>query len=219
MSIRLDDVNGLSSATQRAMRLARRLGGYVVSVQYGSEGNRNGNAYLTLRVPVARVQTAVVQLSGLGTILSQNVAITDVQPKVNALERTIVRLTSDISAVDAQLKSPSLTQAERTRLEFRRERLATARRDAVTARTATINRASFATVRLDLTTQKRQQPAAPAGRFTRTIDKAGGILAAEAAWTLLVLAIALPFLLIVALLLWGVRAARRASDRRLLESG
>jgi len=219
MRIRLDDVNGLSNATERAMRLARRLGGYLVSVQYGTEGSRKGNAYLTLRVPVARVQSAVVRLSGLGTILDQHVAITDVQPQVNALERRIVQLTSDISAIDAQLKSPSLSQAERTRLEFRRERLATARREAISSRTATINRASFATVRLELTTQKREQPAAPAGRFTRTIDKAGGILAAEAAWTLLVLAIVLPFVFVVALLVWGLRAGRRLSDRRLLESG
>jgi Domain of unknown function (DUF4349) len=218
MRIRLDDVDGLSGATQRAMRLARRLGGYVVSVQYGSSGSKQGSAYLTLRVPVARVQSAVVTLSQLGTILSQNVRITDVQQQVNGLERQIIRLTSDIAAIDAQLRSANLTAAERTRLEFRRERLATARRQAIDARRATINHASFATVSLDLTTQKAAEKPAPPGRFHRIIGHAGGILAAEAAWTLLVLAVALPFVVLIVLLIWGARTARRLADRRLLES-
>jgi hypothetical protein len=218
MRIRLDDVDGLSGATQRAMRLARRLGGYVVSVQYGSEGSHKGNAYLTLRVPITRVQTAVVRLSGLGTILAQNVRINDVQPQVDALQRRIIRLTSDIEAIDARLKSSGLSDAERVRLQFQRERLVTSRRQAVLSRRATINRASFATVSLDLTTQKREEPAAPAGRFHRIVGHAGGILAAEAAWTLLILAVALPFVVLLALVFFGARTARRLADRRLLES-
>jgi len=218
MRIRLDDVDGLSGATQRAMRLARRLGGYVVAVQYGSEGSRKGDAYLTVRVPIARVQTAVVRLSGLGTILAQNVRITDVQPQVDVLQRRIIRLTSDIESIDARLGAPGLSDAERIRLQFQRERLVTSRRQAILSRRATINRASFATVSLELTTQKHEEPAAPAGRFNRIIGHAGGILAAEAAWTLLILAVALPFLVLLALLLFGARAARRFADRRLLES-
>jgi hypothetical protein len=218
MRIRLDDVDGMSSATQRAMRLARRLGGYVVSVRYGSEGSRKGEAYLTLRVPVGRVQTAVVSLSNLGTILGQNISIQDLQPQVNALERTIIRLKSDIAAIDAQLESGSLSAAERTKLEFRRQRLATQLRQATTARAATINRASFATVSLELTTHRQKEAAAAPGRFRSTIDDAGGILAAEAAWTLLVLAVALPFVLLVTLVFWGIRSARRYADRRLLET-
>jgi uncharacterized protein DUF4349 len=218
MRLQLEDVDGLSGATQRAMRLARRLGGWVAGVEYGSSGNKNGTAFLTLRVPVTRVQSAVVTLSQLGTILSQNVRITDVQQQVNGLERRIIRLTSDIAAIDAQLKSANLTTAERTRLEFRRERLATARQQAVLERRATINRARFATVSLDLTTRKAQEKPAPAGRFHRIIGRAGGILAAEAAWTLLILAVALPFVVLIVLLIWGARAARRLADRRLLES-
>ena len=69
----------------------------------------------------------------------------------------LFRLTSDIAAIDAQLKSANLTTAERTRLEFRRERLATARQQAVLERRTTINRARFATVSLGLTTQIRTQ--------------------------------------------------------------
>jgi Domain of unknown function (DUF4349) len=218
MRIRLDDVDELSGATQQAMRTARRLGGYVVSVQYGSEGAKKGEAYLTLRVPVERVQTAIVRLSNLGTILSQNVNIQDLQPTVTALERSIVRLRSDIAAVDARLRSPGISEAEKARLEFRRERLSSQLTQAVRNRQATINRASFATVSLNLTTHKREEQAAPPGQFRDTLNDVGGILAAEAAWTLLVLAVAAPFVVLLVLAIWGIRSARRLTDRRLLES-
>jgi hypothetical protein len=217
MRIRLDDVDGLSAATQRAMRLARNLGGYVVSVQYGSEGSKQGEAYLTLRVPVRRVQTAIVRLSGLGTILGQNINIQDLQQQVTALERSIVRLKSDIAAIDQRLRAPGISEAEKARLEFRRERLSNQLHDAVRARANTINRASFATVSVNLTTHKREEQAAPPGRFRDTLNDAGAILAAEAAWTLLVLAVAAPFVLLLVLVLWGVRSAKRFTDRRLLE--
>ena len=68
---------------------------------------------MTLRVPVARVQTAVVRLSGLGTLLAQNVRVNDLQTQVDTLERRIVRLNREIGAVDAQLAAPDLSAAER----------------------------------------------------------------------------------------------------------
>lgn len=219
MRLRLDDVDGLSDATLRAMRIARGFGGYVVSVRYdSSDRQERGEAYLTLRVPVERIQNAVLRFSSLGTILDQNIVIRDVQPRVDALERRIVQLRSQIAAVDAQLRNPNVSEADRARLQFRRERLATQLRQAARSRQATIRQAQFATVSLVLTTVKAEKKATPPGRFQRTLDDAGGILLAEAAWTLLVLAVAMPFVLLLALALWGVRAARRLGDRRLLES-
>src|SRR3954451_6913619 len=56
MSVRVHDVDELSRRTAEAMRVARRLGGYVASVQYESPTGRPGTAELVLRVPVGRVQ-------------------------------------------------------------------------------------------------------------------------------------------------------------------
>jgi hypothetical protein len=137
---------------------------------------------------------------------------------VTALERTIVRLRSDIEAIDARLATPGISEAEKARLEFRRERLSNQLRQARRNRAATINRASFATVTLNLTTHKPQEQASPPGTFRETLNDAGGILAAEAAWTLLILAVAAPFVVLLLLVIWGVRGARRLVDRRLLES-
>jgi len=72
MRLRVADVEELSGATKRAMQIAQSLRGYVVSVQYDAPAQGVGGAQIVLRVPTARVQTALTQLSALGTILGQS---------------------------------------------------------------------------------------------------------------------------------------------------
>jgi hypothetical protein len=219
MRIRLEDVDELSDATVRAMRIARRLGGYVVSVEYGTPRSDHGDSYLTLRVPVARAQRAIMRFSSLGTVLGQNIRITDVQPHVDALERRIVELRGRIGAIDARLGSPALSEAERARLEFRRADLVRVLREATRARAAVVRRAQFATMALTLTTaepEKKESP--PPGRVERMLGDAGAVLVKEAAWMLYVLVVAAPLVLLAALAMWGIRTVKRLGDRRLLES-
>ena len=52
-------------ATQRALQVTRSLGGYAVSVSYGS-AEEAGTASLVLRVPTAKVQDAIARLSEPG---------------------------------------------------------------------------------------------------------------------------------------------------------
>ena len=52
LRLRVENVESLSSATRRAMRLARSLGGYVGQVQYATHGGKRGSARVVLRVPV-----------------------------------------------------------------------------------------------------------------------------------------------------------------------
>ena len=72
LTVEVEDSNGVSTAAQEALDLTKSLGGYVVNsnVTTGEEGN----ATLTVRIPVANVQQAIVELSGLGRIVSQQVA-------------------------------------------------------------------------------------------------------------------------------------------------
>ncbi len=219
MRIRLDDVDELSDATVRAMRMARALGGYVVWVRYETPRSERGDSYLTLRVPVLRAQRAIMRFSSLGRVIGQDIQIRDVQPQVDALERRIIELRGRIGAIDVRLRSAGLSEGERARLEFRRGKLVSALREATRARAATIRRARFATMSLTLTTAKpeKKEGAAP-GRIERTLSDAGGVLVKELAWTLFVLAVVAPFVLLAVLAIWGVRAARRLGDRRLLES-
>ena len=192
-------VRDLSETTQAALRRTRSLGGYVRSVNYG-EGDGEGTARLVVRVPIARVQTAILQFSELGTILDQQVSVRDVQPKLDRRFRRIAELNRIILTLSGEEKAAA--QAE---LEDLRAAQAQGRRQA-----------SFATASLVLTTKKESVvPAAP-GRIERAFERAGDVLAAEAVAVVYAAVVAAPFLLLATGLLVVLRVARRRSDERLL---
>jgi hypothetical protein len=192
LTVLVDNTEGLSAKTQRALRATRRLGGYVLSVQYGTPEPSEGTATLRVRIPVSRVQAAIVEFSGLGQILAQQIHIADLQQSLDELTRRIRRL-------------------ERT--GGSKEEIAALRRQ----RTELNRRAAFATVSLDLTTHEPHQKAAPPGRLERAIDDATGVLAAELAIAAYALIVAGPFLLLLAAAFAASRTYRRYADQRLLE--
>jgi Domain of unknown function (DUF4349) len=192
LTVLVDNTADLSATTQRALRATRRLGGYILTVDYGTPEPREGTASLRVRIPVSRVQAAIVQFSGLGRILAQHTQISDLQQSLDELTRRI-----------RQLERTGGSPAEIAAL--RRQR-------------AEINRrATFATVSLDLTTHEPEKnPAAP-GRLERAIDDATGVLAAELAIGAYALIVAAPILLLLAAAFTASRAYRRHADQRLLE--
>jgi Domain of unknown function (DUF4349) len=213
--IRVRNLGDLDKATKRAMSLTRRYGGFVASVDYST--GRRGEAKLVLRVPVDRIQDAIQQFSALGSILTQNISVKDVQQRVSDQTRTIGQLKDAIQRIQTRLRNPNLSPAEREQLEYElgvdRRRLSAIQR----ARDSTVRRAQLARVSLTLTTHKAQ--AAPAGtsRFERTLDDALSVLGAEVAILLYALLVAGPLLV---LLIGGVliaRAQRRRLEERLLE--
>jgi hypothetical protein len=189
MRILVDNPNDLSGATQRALRTTRRLGGYVVTVNYGTPEPTEGTATLRVRIPVSRVQSAIVQFSGLGRILAQQTQITDLQQQLDELTRQIRQAKGNKARIAA----------------LRRERVQLNRR------------AAYATVDLSLTTHEPEKKAVAPGRFDRAIDDAAGVLTAELAIGAYVLIVASPFLLLLGAAFAGSRAYRRYADQRLLE--
>jgi Domain of unknown function (DUF4349) len=192
LTVLVDNTDDLSATTQRALRATRRLGGYILTVDYGTPEPSEGTASLRVRIPVSRVQAAIVQFSGLGRILAQHTQISDLQQSLDELTRRIRRL-------ERTGGSPAEIAA------LRRQR-------------AEINRrTAFATVSLDLTTHEPEKnPAAP-GRLERAIDDATGVLAAELAIGAYALIVAAPILLLLAAAFTASRAYRRHADQRLLE--
>jgi Domain of unknown function (DUF4349) len=188
LRILVDDANDLSTATQRALRTTRRLGGYLVTVNYGTPEPTEGTASLRVRIPVSRVQAAIVQFSGLGRILAQQTQIDDLQQRLDAITREI-RRTKDKTRIAA-------LRRERTELN---------------------RRAAYATVDLALTTHEPEESPAAPSRFDRAVDDAVGVLTAELAIGAYLLIVASPFLLLLAAALAGSRAYRRYLDQRLLE--
>jgi hypothetical protein len=189
LRVLVNDPDELSAATQRALRTTRRLGGYVVTVSYGTPDPAEGTASLRLRVPVSRVQAAIVSFSGLGRILAQQTQITDLQQRLDEITRQLRRTKGDNAKTQA----------------LRRERIAINRR------------AAYATVDLGLTTHEPEAKTAPPGRLDRTIDDATGVLTAELAISAYALIVAGPFLLLLVAAYAGSRAYRRYADQRLLE--
>jgi hypothetical protein len=215
LTVRVADVDALSARTQEAIRLTRRLGGYVVSANF--DAGTEGVSTLVVRVPVKRVQKAVAELSALGTLAAQDVSIRDAQGTLNNQTRRLHQLREEIARLRVQLARPDLSAADRAALELR---LARAQRQAAETRAAQkalARRAAFATVSLELTTTDAAVAApAPPGRIERAARDAASVLAKEVAWILYALIVAAPFVLIAAALAVGARAARRRADDRLL---
>ncbi len=204
LHLQVKNVNALSDATKRAMRFARLVGGYVAYVRYTTPAHGRGTASLIVRVPVDRVQDAIEEYSNLGTILSQKVTVLDVTKAVEEQAREIARLKTQIARIEAG----GVTSRELPRLAELKARL-----DYLTKhRAATVRRAQFARVALELTT-KPKEAAASAGRFNRTIDDAGGVLLREAEILVYALIVVGPLLLLGAAFI----AAGRLRDRRLFE--
>src|SRR5919204_293014 len=115
LRVRVDD-DRLAKVTTRAMQIARGYGGYVASVDMNTPGKR-GTASLVLRVPVTKVEDAVVRLGKLGDVTAQHVRIQDLQRRANVLQREILKLRTTIARLESKLAGP-LSADERIRLQY-----------------------------------------------------------------------------------------------------
>ena len=215
LSLEVEDDDALSDATQQALRIARDLGGYVVSVHYAT--GDQGSASLTLRVPTANAADAVTRLSGLGTILAQNVQIDDLQESLDTLDRREQQVRARIAALGAAIDRAD-DAAERARLEEQRAQARAELRALRASQAATAAEARNATVQLDLQTKQDSGGAVPSSgsRLDRALDKALAVLAWEGI-VLLAVAIAFaPLALAAAAVLATRRTRRRHEEDRLL---
>jgi hypothetical protein len=199
LRLRVKDVESLSTATRRAMTLARRLGGYVGEVQYTTRGGKRGGARIVLRVPVGNLQQALTTLTGLGTILQQQTGILDVTRRADREANQIARLERQL-----EIATPEETPLLRARLHTLRVKHQKLLRSAELAR-----------IVVALTTPAAQA-SVPATGLRKTLDDAGGVLVRELQILLYALVVAGPLLLLGAAGLATARAARRRSDQRLL---
>jgi hypothetical protein len=213
LAVEVKNSDGVSRAAQEALDLTRRLGGHVVSASVTT--GEEGSAALTVRVPVGRVQEAVVQLSALGRIVSQNVAIEDLQSTLNRLERRERSVQAQIAIIVARLESETLDAATRARLEARLANLRAEHRSLRRGLSRTNAEARMATVQLSVATPDAGA-VAPPSRLDRALDEALNVLVWEGVVLLAILIVAAPFA-IVALVAWlGRRVYRRREEDRLL---
>jgi len=212
LDLRVDGLDELSASTQRAMRIARSLGGHVQSVSYDAPSAGIGSAQLTLRVPIARVQSALVQLSSLGTIVGQRFGIEDLQGTVDDLATQIAETQRQIAELNRLLRNPDLLEEERVVLQAQRTEARRRLTDLRAALGGTREEARLATIQLALTTEQLDAAPAEEGAIDRIVD----ILRWEGLAALYVLVVAGP-LVLLGLLVWLVlRLRRRRREARLL---
>ena len=213
LSLRVDDVDALSDATKAAQRVALDHGGSVAALQYDAPAQGVGAAQITLRIPTARVQSALAELAQLGTIVGQRYGIQDLQQQADSLQTQIEQTQRRIAQILAQLGNPNITAESRavlqSRLTSNRQKL-TGLREAMQGTQA---EAKTATVYLSLTTEEIE---ASVGGGSR-LDDVKDVLAWEAIAALYVLVVAGPFVLLGILVWLALRLLRRRETSRLLE--
>jgi hypothetical protein len=216
LRVRVKDFDALGRRTADAMQTIRALGGYVASVDQSTTAGQPGQADLVLRVPVANVQTALIRLSALGTVLDQHVSIRDLNALVNAQRRRILQLRLEIARINAALQQ-SLPADVRLRLQFQLDQARQSLQQATGANAATLRTAAMSRIELTLTTQHAVAVTTHhRGRAGRAVHSAVAFLAAAGAIALAALIIVTPLALLAALLYWGIRAYRRREEARLL---
>ena len=214
LTLSVKDIDALSGATQQALRITRDLGGYLVTASYATSDS--GVSSLTLKVPTANVQEAIVRLSALGKIVAQQVQIDDLQGQIDELTKRETALRERIARLSARLADPALDAETRATLEARRDAARSELAQARAAHAQVAAQARYATIQLRLqTSQSAIVPAAPS-RWDTGLDRAGEILALEAMIALTTLVIVGP-LLLLGLLAWlGRRGLRRREEERIL---
>src|SRR5579864_8218352 len=202
LDVRVKDV---ASATTRATQVATSLGGYAQSVNYSS----GGTSFLELRVPAQNVKIAISRLASLGTIVSQNLSVTDLEHDLQAESAQIAELRRTVAALAAALRNPSLPDAQRVILQIRLANAKSALSQRLHARAGTIASGTLATKAAVVPLPHHR------GRLGRIVHSAVGFLGLEGAIALYALIAISPFALIGALA-WSLREARRRRVERLV---
>jgi len=217
MALRVKDLDALTDRTNEAMRVVRSFGGYVASVQQATGSGKPGQADLVLRVPVGHVESALVQLSELGTVLYRQLSIVDLEQALRQQQQRILRLKLFIARATEQLKR-DLPADVRLRLQLQLQEARANLDRATRAHKATLDEAAFSRISLTFTTQK---PAVTpqksgTGRFERAARDAGSFLADVGAVMLFLLIVLGPVVVLVGASMLGLRTHRRREERRLL---
>jgi hypothetical protein len=209
-------VKNTSAATTKATRIATSLGGYAQSVNYNSAPGGGGTASIVLRVPAQNVKAALARLEGLGTLVSQNLSVTDLEHDLQLESAQVAQLRRTIAALHTALNDPSLPESQRVILQIRLAESKRALSQRLHARTGTITAGTTSRISLFLSTRNAVVPVPHhRGRLGRMAHSAVGFLGLEGTIVLYALIVVSPIALVAALM-WSLREARRRRDARLV---
>ena len=201
------DDDALSQATTRATRIATALGGYAKSVNYSSQGT----SVIDLRVPTQNVKTALARLAGLGTVVSQQLSVTDLQQQLETESAQIGQLHRRIAALRLAIQDPALPDAQKVLLRIKLAESQRALSQRLHAQKGTVAAGTTSAISLVIGTKKAAAVVPHhRGRLGRMVHSAVGFLALEAIIVLYALIVISPLALVAALAwLWRRRAVER----------
>jgi Domain of unknown function (DUF4349) len=210
----------VATVTDRAIRVVDNLDGFVQSSEINSQGSDAG-ASLSMKVPSARLETALGQLSRLAHVKARSQQSEDLTDQKAALEAAVRDARADVAGLRARL-AKAATDKERSRL---RAELDTASRR-VTRRerdVASLNRqVAYATIDLSIEGDRRGSgaaPVAPGDHWTPgdALHDAGRVLEVIAGVLVIALAILLPLAAIAVVIALAARIFTRRARERALE--
>jgi hypothetical protein len=210
MEIRLADADELSGA-------ANELGGWVAASDIDTKGGE-GTAELALRVPIGKLEDAMVRLGELGTVTGQQIETVDLQAGIDRRADRIERLERVVRILELRLESGTLTPVEELRLRLRIERHENEIRDLRRATRA--DRREAATSELSLVLHTREAAATQdedEGGVAGVARDALEFLGAAGTVALFILIVASPIVLLLVFLWLAFRARSRRIESRLLE--
>jgi hypothetical protein len=216
LEVRLSGADELSAAAGEAMDITRGLGGWVAASDIDTEGNE-GRAELALRVPVGRVEDAVVQLGDLGTVTGERVATVDLQTGIDRRAARVEQLERAIRELQLRLASGTLTAEEELRARLQIERHENAIHDLEAANLAARREAATSELSLVLHTREataaKEEDEGAAGAARDALD----FLAAAGTIALFLLIVLSPVVLLLVLLWLAFRARSRRVEAKLLD--
>jgi hypothetical protein len=209
----------VATVTDRAIRVVDGLDGFVQSSEINSEGSDAG-ASLSLKVPSARLESALAQLSRLAHVTARSQQSEDLTDQKAALEAAVRDARADVAGLRVRLAKAE-TDKERAKL---RAELDTASRR-VTRRerdVATLNRqVSYATIDLSIEGNRRSgaAPATPGDHWTPgdALHDAGRVLEVIAGVLVIAFAILIPIGAVAVLIGLATRIFTRRARERALE--
>jgi hypothetical protein len=216
IDLRVKNADDVSSASQEAAQITRELGGVIASSSVDTQGAR-GRAQLALRIPVARIDDAVLRLSQLGIVTGQRVNTEDLEAPLDRDVRRIERLRSEIRIELARLGSGQLDAAQELQSRIRLEHLRRDLRDAKRDRATIARQTAMADLTLRLATPTagavEKDESGVSGAAHRAVDFLSG-----AGSVAVFLAVVLSPLLLLVVLAWLIlRAHARRIESELLD--
>jgi hypothetical protein len=206
LHLRLHNGAAVAAAARRAVAIVDALGGFPQSVHV-SVNTSTGSAQITLRIPRARVTTAVTRLSALGAVTGEQLSVSDLQGGVDTIGLRIEHLERSLAAA---LHAPQTPQTVKLVAALTAQILGLQR-----TRAATLRSAADATVSVDLATPARPTP--PARRHGRgPFDRLGIVFRDAGIGAVYLLALGTPLAALTVIGFLTVSRLRRRRDERLL---